>query len=165
MPLQGVSALLAAGDAAKEARDAVTDELPYWPGAVLTVHVAEKGVQLGSALGLLGAGWGVARGGKFVCSLGKWMPRGQLFGVATSLLLLGSKVPSMDIHGVADRAYRLEHSQSQKHVDLCCRGGLAAGGVLSLAAPGALWRRVLAGSGVGCTAGLLASVATAPSKK
>mmetsp|Transcript_45056 Transcript_45056/g.109902 ORF Transcript_45056/g.109902 Transcript_45056/m.109902 type:complete len:213 (-) Transcript_45056:243-881(-) len=114
--------------------------MPEHPGAVLTQHVALRGMQVGSILGCLAFApvqW--VRKGRKEALFKTVMPRvgatGLLLGgAASSCMLLGlaayapddGKKPPWTDAGVDDRAYRLTKNEFvEKMNDMVCAGAMA----------------------------------------
>ncbi|KAI8466425.1 MAG: hypothetical protein J3K34DRAFT_433877 [Monoraphidium minutum] len=149
------------------------DYKPKYVEIQLMGHIAHKGFQAGSLIGLLGVAPALAlRAGAVTADLvTRGAAYGALGGVALSLVLGVGKRATMDREGVEDRVYRLHHNKSQGRVDALCSVGSTVG--LAAAAlllhQGASGRHppainLLGGAAAGCVAGLIAHMATRPAE-
>ena len=139
-----------------------SDELPTYPARTLVVHVGVKGVQIGSAAGLV-------LGVQLLTYLRKmpvgkaWrnvMPVAPIIGSVLTLTMLYAKHYNtpMDIDGVDDRAFRIMHNNGQVKIDRYSVLGAAAGAAIgTVVMPGL--RSALAGSSTGVVFGMLFYVA------
>lgn len=144
------------------------DDRPRYPEALLMGHIAQKGYQAGSIIGLLGVVpvMALRRGGLSALSL-ELVTAGAAYGALGGLTLLTvaglGKRSTIDTEGVEDRAYRLQYNQGQNRVDkLCAVGstvGLAAAAyLLRQAGQGPAALNLFGGAALGCAAGVVAHV-------
>eukprot|EP01098_Paradermamoeba_levis_P012185 TRINITY_DN5279_c0_g1_i1.p1 TRINITY_DN5279_c0_g1~~TRINITY_DN5279_c0_g1_i1.p1 ORF type:complete len:173 (-),score=33.72 TRINITY_DN5279_c0_g1_i1:21-539(-) len=148
-------------------------DMPKYPGLILTYHVLLRGVQLSSVLSAVGAtGWALynkKKGVKRSFFFDLWPKTSfRLFpvGVGIGAFLLWSKAQTMDPSGVDDRGYRLAHNRNQNLVDIYSGVGFAAGAPLfAVAGVGRGFSKVVGGGLVGMTLGLVAYTAQQASKK
>lgn len=106
-------------------------DLPLYPARTLASHVAMKGLELGSSIGLflISPAWSIVRKKPFMRSWRIATPVGAMMGLAASMGLLMQKYEqgALTVDGVDDRAYRIMHNQSQKETDRRAIIGLAVG--------------------------------------
>lgn len=126
--------------------------LPTYPGCTLISHVAIKGVQLGSIVGLLGVTPCFSAVKKIPLS-SAWlriMPVTPAAGIAISMTMLyvkQQKTP-MDEGGIDDRAYRIRNNIGQNTVDRYSVFGAATGAAVG-AVVGNGFRSILAATSTG----------------
>lgn len=138
MPLSSALAALD-WDRAVDATAYGAADMPRFPSRPFLIHLAWKGLQVGSVAGL--AATGVVAAARRVPLASAWrgyMPVGGVVGTVITFGMLGGKAMSgaMDVAGVDDRGYRLSRSASQLAVDHCSAVGGAVG-----AAAGAIFGR------------------------
>lgn len=150
------------------------DYKPKYVELQLIGHVAQKGFQAGSLLGLF-AGVpieAVRKGGLSAVSaqlVTSTVGYGALGGIGLSLLMYAGKRLTIDHEGVADRAYRLHFNASQQRVD----SFTAVGSSVGLAAAAYILHQgqsgkhppaigLVGGAAVGAALGVLAHVLTRP---
>jgi hypothetical protein len=111
----------------------VDDDTPQYVELKLLGHVANKGYQLGSVVGVAAAGAIAAKeriAGKQATPLA--MATGAAYsvlgGLGLSLLAYCGKRATIDHEGVAERVYRLHHSASQRRTDAFSAVRAFAGG-------------------------------------
>lgn len=140
-----------------EARKYGDADLPVYPARTLAGHVATKGLQAGSLLGLLVATPAIARlRKKSMCSA--WVIAVPVFafvgaGAALGMLYNKHSAGQLTEDGVDDRAYRIHHNEGQRAVDRYS----TVGGMVGLCSV-LVWRRfrsTLATAGTGIALGVL----------
>lgn len=105
-------------------------DLPKYPARTLCIHVAMKGAQLGSALGLVSVlPFAYFRQRSILSAWKVTMP----FGSVTGILIAGGLMyglayqGKLDINGVDDRAFRISRSLDQTKIDRYSFVGSLAG--------------------------------------
>lgn len=106
--------------------------------ALLFRHIAEKGLQFGSVVGVLGVIPVAAfrnvenrNPQRMLQILGTSAVGGILFALGMGLLKV-SKIPADEMSdGMQDRAYRLHYNEGQNQVDKLSRIGMVGGGLAS----------------------------------
>jgi hypothetical protein len=133
------------------------NDLPVYPAKTLAGHVATKGAQLGSVVGLFVATPAVMKLRKMplIAAWAVAVPVSAAVGTSIALGMLYNKHYSgiLDNDGVDDRAYRIYHNPGQRTVDRYSAYG-ATTGLLSVV----LFRRfrfTLASTATGVAAGVL----------
>jgi hypothetical protein len=117
-----------------------TDQMPMYPGRTLAVHVATKGLQLGSIVGLALTpilAW--RRRTSMVKVWRNFVPMSTLLGatVSTSMIYGKDLKGDMTVEGVDDRAYRIVKNKAQTKVDTYSAVGATAGAVTGVIVGGA----------------------------
>lgn len=106
-------------------------ELPAYPARTLTAHVAMKGLEFGSTIGifLVSPAWSLLRKKPLSRTWRVATPLCAVVGFAASvgMLLQKQEQGALTVDGVDDRAYRLIHNPSQKEMDRRAMIGLALG--------------------------------------
>lgn len=150
------------------------DFKPEYVEIKLMAHVAQKGFQAGSLVGLLGVVpvMAISKGGLQALSVElvtSGAAYGALGGTGLSLLAGVAKRLSIDHEGVEDRVYRLHYNKSQNRMDAFS----AVGSSLGLAAAAYLMHQgdsgrhppalnLLGGAAAGCAAGFIVHMLTRP---
>jgi len=144
-------------------------------------HIVEKGVQVGSIVGvavvvpLAARKYSKSHAGSLAGSsplLLRAMATSALWGTALSTLIGGGRVvqlhstltPEDFADGMQDRAYRLHYNKGQRRVDLFSEAGMAVGGTAALIFVSPAAAVVAGGAAAGAAAGMLAHTATSFSK-
>lgn len=141
-------------------------------GARLFRHVAEKGFQLGSVLGIgivspityyrLRRRTGGAVGLAVILTA---VGRSAVAGVGLATVLGAVRVATIPTSeraaGLQDRAYRLHYNAGQNRTDTFAELGMAIGGTASMLFVSPAAAVVLGGAAVGAAAGIVTHVATA----
>lgn len=135
--------------------DQYSDSMPHYPAATLIVHVALKGAQMGSLLGLAVflplLHLKRRKTSSLVSTWARVMNTSGILGTTVATGLLIGKAASSDTMndaGVDDRAYRISKNAGQNEVDKYSLVGLVAGGGVGVFAG-----RVVACSGTGIALG------------
>ncbi|KNC85511.1 hypothetical protein SARC_02312 [Sphaeroforma arctica JP610] len=126
----------------------------------LMAHIAVKGFQLGSVLGLLVVSpVALVRTGRWPsrAKIGTWTMTGSVIGaIGASALGLGKKSTFETPEEIEDRVYRLRHNKGQLRTDRFW----ACGAVIGMLGGAALGSGVVGGLGLGQTFGTLAHIGT-----
>ncbi|KIZ02973.1 hypothetical protein MNEG_4988 [Monoraphidium neglectum] len=150
------------------------DYKPEYVELKLMGHVAQKGFQAGSLIGLAAVVpiMALRRRALDAALVTTGAGYGALGGLALTVVLGLAKRANIDRKGVEDRVYRLSHNEGQNRTDSFC----AVGSTLGLAAAAYLLRQsnaprpppalnLVGGAAVGCTLGLLAHLASRPAEQ
>ena len=118
-----------------------TDPVPTYPGRYLAIHVATKGLQLGSIVGLVLTPIIAWRRKKAIVDVWRnFVPGATIVGTTfTSSMLYGMDLKGgLTIPGVDDRAYRIAHNKGQVKVDQYSLIGFGTGAVVGTIVGGAI---------------------------
>lgn len=109
-----------------------SDTMPTYPGRTLVGHVATKGLQLGSIVGLILTPVLAWRRKAAIANVWRgFVPKATIVGTAfsSSMVYYKDMTGGLDIAGVDDRAYRIVHNEGQVKADRYSLIGAAAGAV------------------------------------
>ena len=132
-----------------------TDTMPTYPGRTLAVHVATKGLQLGSIVGLLLTpilAW--RRKSSYVTVWRTFVPAATLLGgtFSSSMIYMKDIKGDMTVDGVDDRAYRIVKNKAQTKVDTYSAMGATAGALTGVIVGGATLPLACSGVALGVAA-------------
>ena len=132
-----------------------SDTMPTYPARTLVVHVATKGLQLGSIVGLVLTPLLAWRRKSALATVWRgFVPKAAIVGstVTTSMVYSMDMRGKLDIAGVDDRAYRIAHNEGQVKVDRYSLIGGATGAVTGVIVGGATLPLVCSGIALGVVA-------------
>jgi hypothetical protein len=132
-----------------------TDTMPSYPGRTLVVHVATRGLQLGSIVGLILTPLLAWRRKSALATVWRgFVPKAAIVGsvVSSSIVYYKDTTGALDIAGVDDRAYRIAHNEGQVKVDRYSLIGGAAGAVTGVIVGGAMLPLACTGVALGVAA-------------
>lgn len=147
-------------DPFKSATHPVDGSLVY-PSAILIKHVAAKGLQVGSLLGLLASPmYAVVRGKPIVATTLSGLLWAPPAGFLLSMGMLAYKAVDMDEDGANDRGFRIHVHPGQNRVDTLCLVGSLVGASVGAIFGTRGFHSILPAAAAACALGVIAHGAT-----
>eukprot|EP01035_Chromulina_nebulosa_P021710 gene21710-28094_t len=138
--------------------DYSVDDMPEYPARTLFIHVLSKGVQVGSAFGLLITPiYSLTRKKPLVQTWRLIMPATSIAFTVISLGLLYGKdlQGQLTVAGVDDRAYRIKNNKKQNEVDRETLAGGTIGAIAGAVLTQRAWSAVIPSISTGIALGLV----------